>query len=161
MRRHRGGHHHQEGRHQQIAVQPRAGGVNADKWQSGQKLPPAPEFAHGNHFRGHGGDGDNYFDGAVRMAAGPDIPLHKSENAYRKGQAISADPEDEQAQKDYKALLNKIVPTKFEKFACKLLELVDSRADAQHSLQGFVHQLHFKAMVDEKYSAMYALLMWW
>lgn len=104
-------------------------GVDADMWARGRPLPPARSG-------GMGGMGSG--------PRGPAIPggpaLHKAEAAFKVGVTRTDDPEEENKQRGFKGILNKLTPDNFERLSQQLLDVGITEAK---TLVGLIAQVHW------------------
>jgi len=122
-------------------------GIESDTWERGKALPPMP----GNQYGGRGPPP------GMRMPSGPLPALHKTGSAYKIGNVVTDDPEEEKAQKALKSTLNKITPQNFEKITAQIIEKIKEREKAK-TLSGFIDQIFDKALTETTFAELYAKL---
>ena len=111
----------------------------ADRWARGQALPPAPGSAVNAN-------------AAMMMRKST---LHKAESRYIIGQVVSDDPEEARKQREFKSLLNKVTPDKYETIRDKILAV---GIDAPKTLGGLINLVFDKALRDVTFCEIYAAL---
>lgn len=89
------------------------------------------------------------------MMSGPVPALHKTDNAYKPGETLSDDPEEEKRQKAYKSHLNKLTPDNFDRLCDKILQVP---VEGQKTLVGFINQIFDKALAETTFCELYASL---
>ncbi len=122
-------------------------GIESETWERGKALPPMP----GNQYGGRGPPP------GMRMPSGPLPALHKTDSAYKIGNVVTDDPEEEKAQKALKSTLNKITPQNFEKITEQIIEKINERKKAK-TLSGFINQIFDKALIETTFAELYAKL---
>jgi len=122
-------------------------GIESDTWERGKALPPMP----GNQYGGRGPPP------GMRMPSGPLPALHKTGSAYKIGNVVTDDPEEEKAQKALKSTLNKITPQNFEKITDQIIEKINERKKAK-TLSGLIDQIFDKALIETTFAELYAKL---
>jgi hypothetical protein len=155
------------------------GTIDADTWERGKALPPMPAT---NNMPGMGYGGRGPPPG-MRMPSGPLPALHKTDSAYKMGGTRTDDPDEENAQKALKSMLNKITPQNFEKITAQvrtamrhvvwqavlraalifapstlhaqIVEKINERKKAI-TLSGFIDQIFDKALAETTFAELYA-----
>jgi translation initiation factor 4G len=122
-------------------------GIESETWERGKALPPMP----GNQYGGRGPPP------GMRMPSGPLPALHKTDSAYKIGNVVTDDPEEEKAQKALKSTLNKITPQNFEKIKEQIIAKINERKKAK-TLSAFIDQIFDKALVETTFAELYAKL---
>ena len=109
-------------------------GVEGDRWARGQALPPLPGRAPGG---------------------GRNALLHKAESRYVVGAVSPDDPEEARKQRDFKSLLNKITPEKYDVIRDKILAV---GIETPATLDGLIGLVFDKALRDVTFCEIYAAL---
>lgn len=122
-------------------------GIESETWERGKALPPMP----GNQYGGRGPPP------GMRMPSGFLPALHKTDSAYKIGNVVTDDPEEEKAQKALKSTLNKITPQNFEKITAQIIDKINERKKAK-TLSGFIDQIFDKALIETTFAELYAKL---
>ena len=134
---------------------PRGGGMQG-QWEDHRGGGGGGRRNRGGDRRGGGGGyqqgGGGYGNPGWR---GEPVVLHKTDNAFKLGQVRTDDPEEENRQKAFKSILNKLTPENFDRLVPKLLGVEIPR---RTTLEGLVDQIFDKSLMETTFCELYSRL---